>query len=64
MSEMFSPCKSRYSHYEKIMYDVFMLAHQLRHYFQAKQITIMSHMPLCDIINNRDATLQVAKWEI
>ena len=59
-----TPCKSRYPHYQKIAYAVFMASRKLRHYFQECSIMVASEIPLNNIINNRDATGQIAKWAI
>ena len=64
VSAVLTPCKSRYPHYEKIAYAVFMASRKLRHYFQECSITVASEVPLNDIINNRDATGCIAKWAI
>ena len=50
-----TPCKSRYPHYQKIAYAVFMASRKLRHYFQECSIMVASEVPLNDIINNCDA---------
>jgi hypothetical protein len=41
-----------------------MASRKLRHYFQECLVTVASEVPLNDIINNRDATGQIAKWAI
>src|SRR5215216_7164517 len=64
VSAVLTPCKSRYSHYQKIAYAVFMASRKLRHYFQECSITVASEVPLNDIISNRDATGRIAKWAI
>ena len=56
VSTVLTPCKSRYPHYQKIVYAVFMASRKLRHYFQECSITVASEVPLNDIINNRDST--------
>ena len=56
VSTVLTPCKSRYPHYQKIAYAVFMASRKLRHYFQECSITVASEVPLNDIINNHDAT--------
>ena len=61
MSIVLTPCKSRYLHYQKIAYTVFMASRKLRHYFQECSIMVASEVPLNDIINNRDATGRIAK---
>ena len=64
VSTVLTPCKSRYPHYQKIAYAVFMASRKLRHYFQECSITVASEVPLSDIINNRDAMGRIAKWAI
>ena len=41
-----------------------MAARKLLHYLQAHPITMVSHTPLADIINNRNAMGLVANWRI
>jgi len=60
VSEVLTPCKSRYPHYQKIAYTVFMVSQKLRHYFQECSITVALEVPLNDIINNRDASGRIA----
>jgi hypothetical protein len=43
---------------------VLLAARKLRHSFQEHPITVVRKAPLFDIINNRDATGRVAKWDI
>ena len=64
VSTVLTPCKSRYPHYQKIAYAVFMASRKLRHYFQECSITVASEVPLNDIINNRGAMGRIAKWAI
>ena len=64
VSTVLTPCKSRYPHYQKIAYAVFMASRKLRQYFQECSITVASEVPLNDIINNRDATGWIAIWAI
>src|SRR3954466_12346062 len=63
VSTVLTPCKSRYPHYQKIAYVVFMASRKLRHYFQECSITVASEVPH-DIINNREATGRITKWAI
>ena len=64
VSEVLTPCKTRYPHYQKIAYVVFMASRKLCHYFQECSVTVASEVPLNDIINNQDATGRIAKWAI
>jgi hypothetical protein len=64
VSEVLTPCKTRYPHYQKIAYAVFMASRKVRHYFQECSITVASEVPLGDIINNRDMSGRIAKCAI
>ena len=56
--------KQQYPDWQKLVYGVFMESRKLKHYFQGHPITMVSSAPLGDIIQNREATGQVAKWAI
>ena len=56
--------KQNYPHYQKLVYGVYMAAKKLKHYFQEHAIKVVSTAPLSEIISNKDATGQVAKWAI
>ena len=56
--------KQRYPHWQKLVYGVFMASRKLKQYFLGHPITVVSSAPLGDIIQNREATGQVAKWAI
>lgn len=56
LSEVLTPTKQRYPHYQKLAYGVYMTAKKLKHYFQEHPIVVVSEAPLSDILNNSDAT--------
>jgi len=64
LSEVLTPTKQRYPHYQKLAYDVFMTARRLRHYFQEHPIVVVNDAPWGHILNNPDATERVALWGI
>ena len=64
LSEVLSPSKQRYPHYQKIAYGVFMSARKLRHYFSAHPIVVVNEAPLSNILNNPEATGRVSLWGI
>ena len=64
LSEVLSPTKQRYPHYQKLAYGVFRAARKLRHYFQEHPIVVVSEAPLANILNNPEATGRVSMWEI
>ena len=41
LSEVLSPSKKWYPHYQKLAYGVYMTARKLRHYFQEHPITVV-----------------------
>jgi ribonuclease HI len=64
ISEVLSPTKQRYSHYQKLAYSVFTTARKLRQYFVMHPIIVVNEAPLSNILNNPSATGRVSLWEI
>ena len=64
LSEVVSPTKQRYPHYQKLAYGVYYTARKLRHYFQEHPIIVVSGAPLSNILNNPNATGRVSMWGI
>ena len=64
ISEVLTPSKQRYPHYEQLVYGIYMTTKKVAHYFSDHSITVVSDASLSEILHNRDATGQVAKWEI
>ena len=64
ISEVLTPSKQRYPHYQKLVYGIYMTTKKVAHYFSDHSITVVSDAPLSEILNNRDATGRVAKWAI
>ena len=64
LSEVLSPTKQRYPHYQKLAYGVYYTARKLRHYFLTHQIIVVSEAPLSNILNNVNATGHVSMWGI
>jgi hypothetical protein len=56
LSEVLSPSKQRYPHYQKLAYNVFTIARKLRQYFAVHPIIVVNEAPLSNIINNPEAT--------
>lgn len=51
VSEVLTPCKTRYPHYQNIAYAVFMASRKLWHFFQECSVMVASEVPLSDVIN-------------
>jgi hypothetical protein len=64
ISEVLSPTKQRYPHYQKLAYSVFITAQKLRQYFAVHLIIVVNEAPLSNILNNPSATGHVSLWGI
>jgi len=64
ISEVLTPSKQRYPHYQKLVYGIYLTMKKVAHYFSNHLVSVVSDAPLSEILNNRDATSPVAKWEI
>jgi hypothetical protein len=64
VSEVLSPTKQRYPHYQKLAYSIFTTARKLRQYFAVHPIIVVNEAPLSNILNNPSATGCVSLWGI
>jgi hypothetical protein len=64
VSEVLSPTKQRYLHYQKLTYSVFTTAQKLWQYFVVHPIILVNEAPLSNILNNPSATGRVSLWGI
>jgi hypothetical protein len=64
LSEVLTLSKQNYPHYQKVAYGVYMAARKLKHYFEEHPITVVSTIPLSEIIGCKDDTGRVAKCVI
>jgi hypothetical protein len=64
LSEVLSPTKQRYPHYQKLAYGVFITARKLWQYFTVHPIIVVNEAPLSNILNNPKATGRVSSWGI
>src|SRR6266511_3960637 len=56
ISEVFTPSKQRYPHYQKLVYGIYLTSKKVAHYFKDHLVLVISDTPLSEILNNRDAT--------
>jgi hypothetical protein len=61
VSEVFTGSKRFYSEMEKICYGIVMSARNLRHYFKAHTVTVLTNQPLNNIFGNRDSSGRISK---
>jgi hypothetical protein len=64
MCEVLPASKQRYTHYQRLAYNVFIMARKLRHYFAVHPIIVVNEAPLSNILNNPEATGHVSLWGI
>jgi hypothetical protein len=64
LSEVLSPSKQRYAHYQKLVYSVVTTARKVRQYFAVHPIIVVNEAPLSNILNNPEATRRVSLWGI
>jgi hypothetical protein len=64
LSEVLSPTKQRYPHYQKLPYAIYMTGKKLPHYFECHSIIVVASTPVSSILNNPDATGCVFLWGI
>jgi hypothetical protein len=64
LSEVLSPRKQRYPHYQKLAYSMFTTTRKLRQYFMVHPILVVNEAPLSNIFNNPAATGRVFLWGI
>jgi hypothetical protein len=64
LSEVLSPTKQTYPHYQKLAYNMFTTARKLRQYFAVHPIIVVNEAPLSNILNNPAATGRVSLWGI
>ena len=61
VSEVLTEAKQLYPHWQKLVFGVFMASSKLKHYFQEHPITVVSSVPLVEIIRNTEATGRITK---
>jgi hypothetical protein len=64
LSEVLSPSKQCYPHYQKLAYNMFTTAWKLQQYFAVHPIIVVNEAPLSNILNNPEATRRVSLWGI
>jgi hypothetical protein len=64
ISEVLSETKIRYLQIQKLLYAVILTRRKLRHYFESHPVTVVSSLPLGEIIQCREASARTAKWAV
>jgi hypothetical protein len=64
LSEVLSPSKQNYPHYQNLAYSVFVIARKLRQYFAVHLVIVVNKAPLSNILNDPKAIGRVSLWGI
>ena len=64
VSSLLQGARSRYSGVQKLLFGLLMASRKLRHYFQAMEITIVTHLPLQRILHNPDTIGRIVEWAL
>jgi hypothetical protein len=64
LSEVLSPTKQRYPHYQKLAYAIYMTGKKPLHYFECHSIIVVASTLVSSILNNPHATGRVSLWVI
>jgi hypothetical protein len=62
LSEVLSPTKQRYPHYQKMAYAIYMTGKNFPHYFECHSIIVVASTLVSSILNNPDAMGRVSLW--
>ena len=54
--------KTRYPQIQNLLYAVVLARCKLRHYFESHPVSVVSSLPLGEVIQNREANGRIAKW--
>ena len=60
ISEVLTPSKQRYPHYQKLVYGIYLTMKKVAHYFSDHSVTVVSDAPLSEILHTE---MQLVKWQ-
>ena len=64
VSSLLQGARSRYSGVQKLLFGLLMASRKLRHYFQAHEITVVTRLPVQQILHNPDAAGRIVEWAL
>ena len=60
ISEVLTPSKQRYPHYQKLVYGIYMTTKKVAHYFSDHSVIVVSDAPLSEILHTE---MQPVEWQ-
>ena len=64
ISEVLSDSKTSYPQIQKLLYVVLIIKRKLRHYFESHPVTVVTSLPLGEVVQNQDAIGRTTKWAL